>query len=254
MLNELLSFIKLSFRKRLALYDVVVLSFTLFGRFPNLLVKYVAFAVFVGASVVCLPIFASQFVSYLRLVLAHRNRVKIEVSREIAALARQMKVQIKELGFVKGCTAYVWGKSLVLGIDLLKRITFDQRQAVVAHELAHIKHRHVIWRIVLTVPLLAIPYYCWLELTSPIFLTGPITFIVLNVMATVAMLAYVKVIMVPGNWVLEARADKTAAEFIGKEHIRSALLSLADKEKREIPSETHPSISERVRRIEELGF
>lgn len=252
MLSELWNFVKLSFNKRLALYEIIVLSLTVFGRFPYPIVKYCAFIVFVAASVVFVPIAASQSVSYLRLILAHKNRAKYPASREIAALAKQMNVQVKELGFVKGCTAYVWGRSLVLGIGLLRRLTLDERQAVVAHELGHIKQRFVIWRLVLMVPLLAIPLYSWWELTSPIFFTEQVTHIMITIMVAMALLAYIRVVMVPVNWLLEAGADKIAAKFVGKENIKSALLALASKEEYDTSSETHPSISERIKRIDKV--
>lgn len=250
MRNELWNFVRLSVNQRLALYEIIVLSLTVFGRFPNLTVKYFAFIAFVVASLIFLPVAASEFVSYLRLILAHRNRVKCPVSREIAALAKQMNVQVKELGFVKGCTAYVWGKCLVLGMALLERLSFDQRQAVVAHELAHIKQRFVIWRLVFMIPLLAIPYYSWWELTSPIFFTESLTQLMITIMVAIALLAYIRVVMIPVNWLLEARADRTAAKFVGKETVKSALLALVNKEEYETSSETHPSISNRLKYIE----
>lgn len=135
MLSELWNFIKASFNKRLALYEIVVMSLTFFGTFPNLRVKFVLFFMFIVASVLFVPIFTSQYVSLFRLFLAHKNREKFPIPNEIADLSKQMNVQVKELGIVKGCTAYVIGKHIVLGIELLKRLTLNERQAVVAHEL-----------------------------------------------------------------------------------------------------------------------
>ena len=56
--------------------------------------------------------------------------------------------------------------------------------------------------------------------------------------------------MIPINWWLEGRADKIAAKYVGKEYIKSALLTLADKKNLNEPSETHPPIMKRIKLIE----
>jgi len=254
MLGELVNFIRLSFGKRMILYEIVVLSLTVYGTFPDLTIKLVGFSVCVITSGLFLPIFTSQFVSQLRVIIAHRSIPKIPISNEIANLAERMNVQVKELGLVKGCTAYVIGKCLVLGKELLERLTYDERQAVVAHELAHIRQRYIFWRIALTSPLLAIPLYSWWRISSPIFFTEWLTHIIITIMLFIGLLAYISMVMIPINWYLEVGADGTAARFAGKNNIKSALLNLVDKEKHEVQSETHPSISERVKRIEKLEF
>jgi len=250
MLGELWHFIKVGFMKRLILYETIVLSLISFGTFPNLMIKYVSFFVFCVASGLFIYIFSLQFVSQLQQILEYKNREKFPVSKEIAELSRKMEVQVKELGIVNGCTAYVIGKSLVLGIELLKRLTFNERQAVVAHELGHIKEKHVIFRFILTIPLLAIPLNSWSRLCSPIFFTESLTHIIVTIMVNIALLAYIMLIMIPVNWYSEVRADRIAARFAGKENIKSALLTLAKKEKLGMPSETHPSISERVKLVQ----
>lgn len=250
--SELWNFIKASFRKRLVLYEIVVLSLTFFGTFPNLAVKFISLFAFIVAGGLFIYVFTTQFVSQLRLVLAYRNREKVPISNEIAKLSKQMNVQLKGLGIVKGCTAYVIGKHLVLGLELLKKLTFNERQAVVAHELGHIKEKHVLFRLVLMIPLLAIPFYSWSTLYSPIFFTESITQIILTVMIDVAFLAYTILIMILPNWFSEFRADTIAARFTGKENIKLALLKFADEEKLGVASETHPSIYDRVKRIEKL--
>jgi len=56
--------------------------------------------------------------------------------------------------------------------------------------------------------------------------------------------------MIPINWCTEVDADKFAAKLVGKEHIKSALLKIVEKDKLDEPSETHPSIAERIRLID----
>jgi len=254
MLSGFWNIVRVSFRKRFILYYVVVLSLTLFGTFPSLIVKFMSFFVFVAASMFFVPIVTSQFISTLRQFLAHKNRVKLPISDEIANLTQQIGAQVKELGIVKGCTAYVLGKSLVLGIELLELLTFNERQAVVAHELGHIKEKHTLFRVILSIPLLALPLFSWSKLYSPIFLTESLTQIILTVMLNIALLAFFILVTIPVNWYLELRADRIAARFEGKENIKSALMKLGNKKNLKEPSETHPSIAERVKLIEKPEF
>ena len=252
MLREFWNIVRVSFKRRLIIYYVVVLTMSLFGSFPSLIVKLVAFGVFMAASVLFVPIFTLQFVSQLRQLLVHRKREKFEVTPEIADLSKRIGAQVDELGFVKGCTAYILGKALVFGTELLELLTFDERQGVVGHELGHIKEKHWIIRAVLPIPLLAVPLYSWLRLSSPIFFSESITQIILMVMLNIAMLAFIMLVTIPINWYLEVRADRIAARFVGKEYIKSALLKLANKKNLKEQSETHPSIADRVKAIDKL--
>ena len=212
------------------------------------------FFAFFTASGLFMPIFASQFLSQLKQILAHRKTEKFPISNEIADLTKRIGGTFKKLGIGEGCNAYVMGKTLVLGIDLIKRFDFDKRQAVVAHEAGHRKERHWLIRALAIFPLLLIPWYSWSKLYSPIFFSESITQIILTVMVSIAFLAYVMVIMIPINWYLEVRADRIAARFVGKESIKSALLALSNRENLEESSESHPSIAERVKLIEKLEF
>ncbi len=69
-------------------------------------------------------------------------------------------------------------------------------------------------------------------------------------MVNIGLLAFILVTMIVPNWILEFKADRIAAKFAGKENIKSALLKFVNKEDYEEPSETHPSIAERVKRID----
>lgn len=251
MLREFWNFIK-SFRKRFALYYLVVLAMTLFGTFPFMIVKLGAFVVFIVASALFLPVAASHFILTFRQFALHKSRVKLPVSAEILGLSKRAGVEVKELGIVRADTAYVMGKSLVLGIDLLKKLSFDERQAVVAHELGHMKRRHVVVRIVWFVLLFTVLMLSWSKLYSPIFFSESVTQIILTVMLNISVLAFVFLVMIPINWYTELDADRFAAKLVGKGHIKSALLKFANGKSLEEPSETHPSIAERVKRIEKL--
>jgi Zn-dependent protease with chaperone function len=65
-----------------------------------------------------------------------------------------------------------------------------------------------------------------------------------------AIFVFVMVGMIPVSWCLELKADQIAAKYVGKEHIKSALLKIS-KDVNE-PSETHPSTADRIKTIDKL--
>lgn len=255
MLDLFKSILKASFKKRFVLYYCLLLSLIFLGSFPFLVVQVIACAVFVTASALFLTIFAFQFKYQMRLLSAHKNREKLpEIPKDISCLSRHIGTTIKDFGIVKSCTAYVIGKSLVNGVDLLKILTFDERQAVNAHELGHIREHHGIYRALAILPLIVTGILMFSPLRIPIILTMPITQILMSVMLNIAMLAFVMMTTIPINWYLEFRADRIAAKFVGKEQLKSALLKMAKSINIDVnePSETHPSINERIKALNKL--
>ncbi|MEM3704376.1 MAG: M48 family metalloprotease [Candidatus Bathyarchaeia archaeon] len=252
MLREFLNFIK-SFKKRFLVCYLVVLAASIFGTFPLLLVKLFALGIFFASSVFFLPVAFSFFVSAIKQFSLHRSRVKIPLSMEIAELARRVGVTIAELAIVKANNAYVMGRSLVLGTELLEKLSYDERQAVVAHELGHIKRRHIIIKGVFLGLFWALLMLSWSNFRLPIIFSELVTQIILTLVLNIAGFAFMLLVLIPINWWAELDADKFAAKFVGKEHIRSALLKLVDADKLKEPSETHPSVAERVKHIDKLS-
>jgi len=255
MLNQLRLFIKLSFSKRFLVSGVLFISFSLFGSFPNLLIRFFALAVFISCSALFIPFYFKESIYNLRQLRSFLTRVKLPIPTEFSELASRMHTKIRSFGIVEGRTAYVAFGSLVLGKDLIKDLSRKELLVVVAHELGHIKGRDGLKRSLLLIPLILFAFYSWSKLNSPIFYSEAFTIVILSAMMLVALLAYMTVMMVPINWILEYRADETAAKFAGKENMESALLKLASAEKRDLEaqSETHPSIKERIDRLKKLG-
>ena len=254
MLGELWRFVKANFSKRLAIYTIVVMSLTFFGSIPSLFVKLLFFSVFTIAAGLFLVIFGRLFLlPGVQQILAYRKSRIIEIPDEIVYLSNQMGVEIRKLRIAEGlCNAYVIGGAIVIGKELLEKLNLSEILAVVAHELAHKKGKHIPLRVVIMIPFLVLAMYSWSRLYSPIFFTESFTQIVLTVMVNIGLLAFMLVTMIVPNWILEFKADRTAAKFRGKENIKSALLKLVDKENYEEPSETHPSVGERIKRIDKL--
>lgn len=252
MLHDLWSLFKAGFKGRLIIYESLVISLVFFGSLPNIMLRYFSLLMFILLCGIFVPIFTSFFVSQLRLILAYRKREKIPIPLEITDMSKKCGVKIRDYGIVKGCTACVFNNSLVLGKELLMRLTYDELKAVIAHEFGHIKGKHMLLRIGITAPLLIIPLYSWSRLYFPIVFSESATQIMLNIMMNIALLAYFIVVMIPGNWISEYKADEFAAKNTGKENIIAALLKLTKEEKLNNDSETHPSTSNRVKRLEKL--
>lgn len=256
MLTELLRFLKTNLGERLVIYTLVVISLTLFGTLPSLFLRFWAFFVFAGVSGLFLIIFGQLFLlPGVKNYLAYKKSKSIPLPDEVVRLKNQMGVNLKDLRIAEGlCNAYVIGGSVVLGTEFLKKLSSNDILAGIAHELAHKKGRHILLRVGIMVPFLLFVSYSWSKLTSPIFFTESFTLILLTIMVNIGTLAFILVVMIVPNWFLEFKADELAAKFAGKENIKSALRKLVNKEDHEKSSETHPSIAERVKRIDKLRF
>jgi len=239
LLRKLWNFLKLGFGKRIMIACVVVISVTFFRLSLHLMQPLMALfwgIVFLISAELFTSFFTLTFLFNLWIILTHKKAEIVPIPLEISRLANKIGVRIKELRIRQNfCNAYVKNGSLVLGKELMEKLNLQQCLAVVAHELGHIKERHNLIRFLVSIPIL-LSAYTWFELPPLICL--------------IALFAYTYVMMIPINWWLEGRADKIAAKYVGKEYIKSALLTLADKKNLNEPSETHPPIMKRIKLIE----
>lgn len=254
MLGELWRFIKAGFNKRLAIYTLVVMNLTFFGSIPSLFVKLLFLSTLTFAAVLFLMIFSRLFLlPGVQRIIAYKKGRNIPLPDEIVYLKKQMKVKVDKLRIVEGlCNAYVIGGSVVLGKELLEKLNYAEILSVIAHEFAHKRGKHILLRIITIIPFTALALHSWSKLSSPIFFTESFTQILLTIMVNIGLLAFILVVMIIPNWMLEFKADEIAARFTEKENVKSALLKLVKKEHYKEPSETHPSIAERVKRIDHL--
>jgi Zn-dependent protease with chaperone function len=252
MLTEILRFIKLGFWKKLVTGMIAVNAFTIFAKFPNLALKLAALAVFFVSSGVLMPSIASQFSSQIQSMRRHRRRTTRPMPENFKQLQNRMGVRLKEFATVPGKGAYTNGRCVVFGEKSLRDLDFNGLIGVFAHELAHIRGRHILVRAIAACGLVLVPVNAWWAISSPIFLSELFTIIILQVMATIAIVVFMSIAMIPVNWKLEARADKVATEFVGKRAMESALLNITEEKNHKTPSETHPPISERVKLIRKV--
>ena len=245
MLSELWNFIKVSFKKRMFLYEIEVLSLMLFGLFPLL-----GLVTFLVASILLAPSFSSMISSQFKMLFTKKYEADQKIRNEINEIADQLGVRVKRVLVAKGlCNAYVRFGTLVLGEKLLERYGPGERRAAIAHELGHIKEKHIWFKIVAVVVLSIPPLWIWLRLYWPIIINELTTQVVVNIMVNLALLAYLIVVMIPSNWYMEVRADRIAVGIAGKACLISALLAIVTREEFELPSEDHPAVSERIKLI-----
>jgi STE24 endopeptidase len=253
MLRDFWNFIK-SFKKRFAVDYLVVLTGIIFGSFPSLLVKLCTLIVFAVLSVFFLPNAISHFASIIMPIYRRKSGIQVPIPLEIANLADKAGVTVEELRIVKANNAYAMGKSLILGIELMDRLDLNEVLAVVAHELGHIKMRwrHLLIKIAFLILSWIILMLSCSSFSSPIFLNETVTQIILAVVLNIMGGALLLVVFIPINWLIEFDVDEFAAKLVGREYIKSALLKIVDADEVEEPSETHPSVAERVNRINKL--
>lgn len=254
MLTRIYSFVKLNFNKRFILAGAVFISLSLFGTFPSIIVRLVALAVFIASSCLFVPTFIQQYFYNLKILRVHSHRERFSIPLEYAQLAKDMGTKISDYAIVSGRNAYAFFGSLVIGAELIQNLSPEELYSVVAHELGHIKRNHALLRPLLMTPLMFLPFFAWTTLNSPIFYSETVTLLLLSIMMIIAFFAYVTFVTIPINWKLELSADKASAKFAGKTNIISALRAIAKMNKQDLsePSETHPSIKERIDKIENL--
>jgi STE24 endopeptidase len=137
---------------------------------------------------------------------------------------------------------------------LLREATPDEVMAIIAHEMAHIKHRHLVSRLVWSAPgilagalLMAGTGYALHRLKLdggpvPVVVTAMASWLLLNLLSTL-----------PSARRDEREADRTAAQWVGRDLYASALRRLysANKASSELNRiegvlSTHPSLRERL--------
>lgn len=252
MLSELINFIKMSFKRRMYLYEIQVISLS-FLVFPHLLLGSICISVFLITAALLTPSLTSYFTSQLKFLLLRKYEADEKIKNEVNRVADRLGVRVKKVRIAKGlCNAFVCFGTLVLGEELLNCLDYYGRMAVFAHELGHMKEKHTWLKIVAIMALLAIPLWSWRRIYSPTFISEDFTQLMLTIMINIALLAYSIMVMIPVNWYLEIRADRIAVEVAGKASLISALLAITSIEGFELPSEGHPAMSQRIKLI--LGY
>lgn len=255
MLSDVWQILKVSFNRRLCVYYTVVTCFTMFGSIPMVPFKLLFLAALVPTASLFLMILSRNFLyPTFRFLWLSMKAPKLPVPNQLKQLADRMNTPLEEIKIIniKEKNAFATRKGIVFTKGLLDALDQGEIMSVAAHELGHIKGKHVTYKFFATIGVMAAILIEWLRFTYPIILNETITQIVLQITIDVAMLAFLFVAMIPMNWIAELKADKTAAKFEGKENLRSALLKLTKSEEQDQLCETHPSIKQRIKHVEEI--
>jgi hypothetical protein len=132
-----------------------------------------------------------------------------------------------------GAAADIFNSRIIVSRDVLV-LPASERDAVLAHELAHFKPRQVVM-------LMALMYAVMLA-ASTMAHTHPI-------ITTIGATALFLMLRTVVSWWQEYDADNVGAGFSSREGLASALQHLVKPEKSDEPSDTHPSITSRVAKL-----
>lgn len=257
MLTEMWKLVKASFNKRLLLYFTVVTCFTMFGSIPIALFKFAFLLAFFPLAILFLIIVSKNFIyPNFKFVFLSRKGQKVPIPTQLQELAKKMGIPLKEMKIIEcdSKNAFTTRNGIAFTKKLMDELNEDEIVGVAAHELGHKKGRHGFFRFLVTIPIMLLIVLCWSRFTAPIVFNEAFTQILFQLMMNLALLAFTIVALIPVSWVMELKADEMAARFTGKEGIRSALIKLSNPENAKQPSESHPSIADRVKRIDDLKF
>ena len=236
-----------------AFYSVV-------GGFDIAWVLYLGLAILVAA----LPIYQGQIHPWIEYRKAREIRddelPEIRTWLREACEGREMprfKIRVRETDLNNAmATAGMFGHLVVLGGGLLKNMESHELKAILAHEIAHVVNRDMLWLTLISIAGTAC-YIVWLNLVSPgpIMMQGGIHIVAgLGLFLVGAVISFypLPAIFSPR---LEFRADRVAATMLGDTRaLASALTKMS--ELTEMPLEqrtwTHPSYKARLEALAKI--
>ena len=242
--------IKVGLRSRLLICGITLIAGYSYWYAGDPVLKLIASLVFfVSAGVMVwqfVHYFGKHIVNIVKIMCMGRKAVSwVEIS-EFNELAKRMGVKLhrkRPFGIRKGLNnayANCLTGQIIFGEDLLQRLGSQERLALAAHELTHLKQNHWVrmFQLLLIVGLIVT---LSLSLTS-----GPA--IVSNLTCAAAqMITFVFV-----SWWNEFAADKGAGLQAGQAATISLLQGIVPASQWRRETETHPSITGRVSRLQKM--
>jgi Zn-dependent protease with chaperone function len=183
--------------------------------------------------------FSLSYFKNIRLIFQKKNIIwKKDLPPNIKALAKKMNVKVKKFGIQKGLyNAYAtYNKTVILGEKFEKSFNKIVIEAIMAHEFAHITRHHT-RNATLLICFLSIP------VVLPI---GPQLVEPIN---SLAMIAYLYIMLIFVMHYREYDADKTASKFVGIKNFHEALRAFTKKNEYDIETEDHPSTRKRIKNV-----
>ena len=207
----------------------------------------VAVAVFAGAWMLTMPWVFLQSISSckpnLRWFLA-RKRTR-ETPRIVKTLAKEMGVSVPhrtKLVAMDKVNAATNGRTLFITNAFEPYLCTSIGEAVLAHELAHMKGRHNEKTLLVLIALLLISYLFAAQFAAIHSLIG----IIMGVLAFLTLFVFVLPLV---SRAMEYEADSLASKVVGPAAMMRALETFVPTERLVLESDTHPSASARIERL-----
>ena len=252
LISRLLKSIKVGLRSKLFVCAATILAGYSYCYAGNPLFKLVAIVIlFISAEAMILlwgSFFLGNLIENMKTIFKAGKSISWIEIPEFKELAKQMGVKLHQkrpFGIKQGLNnAYAIPlplfRQIIFGEDLIQRLGTLERLALASHELTHLKQDHygktLMWSI-LIILLVAI---------SLSFAPAPT--IVKNVTCVAAFL----ITFVFVSHQNEYAADAGASAQVGKEPTISLLQNIVPAEKWRSESETHPSIQDRISKLQKM--
>jgi Zn-dependent protease with chaperone function len=190
----------------------------------------------------------SKNIKELKRIYGARKTYSFGLIEEFLNLAKAMGVHLRGQDTLKIVPCWVNAAAcldgrIILGQAIAEQFDKEDRQALLAHELAHLKARHPLKNasvllLVFVAVVFAIPF---------LHLPG-----LVNLLLVFS--AY-GLILPAVSWRLEYEADAIAARFVGRQPVTIALGKLAEANNIDVQRDTylHPSVRKRISRLQNLG-
>lgn len=226
---------RFDFKRRIIVLIMLVYSITIYELFQSPILRLEGLlGIFAFSEISVIAYFPRYFRTFQELFKHPKPGVML-IPNEIYDLMEKTdtkRIRVKAIPGVFGALSNL--TTIYLGEELLKDFSIGMILAVFAHELGHIKGRHII-----------------IEFTAMYFLLAVLLFTVVGppIILLLAIFSVMTLSLVPIHWHFEYSADRYAVELVGEEELKTALKALGDRHGYRTYSETHPSIAKRLEKI-----
>lgn len=253
-ISGLIKSIKVGLRSRLFVCLVTIISGYLYCYLDkyvtNPIFELASILVFLLAALVMVFLLSNYFFSNMIENIKLLSNLKREISwvniPEFTKLAEQMRVKLhkdRPFGMKKGANnAYTncFTNQIIFGEKLISRLYNKEGLALACHELTHLKENHFIKAFYSLLIMSLLVSISLSKLAPPDIISNPI-----YVAAFFITFVFI-------SWQSELAADLRSAKQIGKKPMISLLKKIAPREQWQHESETHPSIRERIYKLEKM--
>ncbi len=238
-------FIRAGLRVRNLFRIGVVVSMAALSMAPDATLFLALLFVFIGFTELMLFYTLRLYLNQLNLVFGRRHQSEDICDPDVERIAQLMGISVKKirLTYNEKVTAYtnILTRQITVGWKWLREWTSEQYLAVMAHELAHLKHARRYFLENLLVMGLTMSFIGTFSIIS--FHTLPP---IVHWLTAFAFMGYIMQFFARKN---ELRADLEASRIVGSDAMISALETMGDRFGYRDDSESHPSVAKRIKEL-----